>query len=69
MSGNPFWPFDKKKLEHFATTGIMEGKQRETILDGPKKWLKVGQVTDSLKGTRDRMQGQAMIDQAKEHST
>ena len=34
-------------LEHFVTTGIVEGKQRQKMLDGLIKWLNVEQVTDA----------------------
>ena len=31
-----------------------EGKQHEKILAGLTQWLKIGQVTDVLKATRDK---------------
>ena len=39
----------REELEHLVSTGIMEGnsrkKQRETMLNGLTKWLKVGIVS------------------------
>ena len=45
------------------------GKQREKMLDGLTKWLKVGRVTEGLKTTRDRDAWKVMIAFAKEHGT
>ena len=39
------------------------------MLDGPIKWLKVGQVTDTLKVTRNRDVWKVMVAYAKEHGT
>ena len=44
----------RKTLEHLETTGIIEGKQCEKMLDGLTKWLKEGRVTQALKVTWDR---------------
>ena len=49
----------REKLEHLVTTGMIEGKgsrgkQREEMLDGRIKCLKVERVTEELKVTRDR---------------
>ena len=49
----------KEKLEHLVTTEMIEGKrsrekQGEKMLDGLTNKLKVGQVTDALKASRNR---------------
>ena len=56
------------------TTGMIEGKlsrgtQREKMLDELTQWLKVGQVTEALKVTKDKDARKVMIAYAKEHST
>ena len=61
----------REKLERLVTTGMNEGKrstgkQREKLLDGLKKSLEVGRVTDAPKATRDKRK--IMIAYAKEHS-
>ena len=55
----------REKLEHVVTTGMIEGKhsrrkQREMMLDGLTKWLKVELVTYPLKVTRDGDVGKIM---------
>ena len=45
----------KEKLEHLLISGMIEGKcstgkQRKKMLDRITKWLKIGRVTESLKG-------------------
>ena len=45
------------------------GKQREKLLDGLKKSLKLGRVTGALKASRDRDTWKVMITYAKEHGT
>ena len=57
------------KLEHLVKAGLIEGKQREKMMDGLTMCLKVGQVTDALKVTRDRDVWKVMITSAKEHGT
>ena len=47
----------------------IRGKQREKMLDGLTKWLKVGRETEELKATRDRDAWKVMIAYAKEHGT
>ena len=46
-----------EKLEHLVSTGLIKGKcssgKQHEMLDGLTKWLKVRQVTDALKVTRD----------------
>ena len=44
----------REKLEHLVTSGMIVGKQRQKLLNGLTKWLKVGQGTEALKATRDR---------------
>ena len=49
----------REKPKHLVTTGMMVGKcsrekQREKMLDGLTKWLKVGGVTEALKVMKDR---------------
>ena len=49
----------REKLEHLVKTGMIEGKrsrgkQREKMLDGQRKRLKEGRVTEALTATRDR---------------
>ena len=49
----------RENLEHPVTTGMIDGKrstekQRENMLDGLTKWLKVGRVTEALRATRIR---------------
>ena len=44
----------REKLEHLVTTEMIEGKhgrgkQREKMLNGLTKWLKVGRVAEALK--------------------
>ena len=56
----------KEKLEHLVTTRMVEGKcsrekQYEKMLDGLTKCLKVGQVTEPGKATRDRDAWKVMI--------
>ena len=56
----------REKLEHLVTTGMIEGKgsrgkQREEMLDGRIKCLKVERVTEELKVTRDRDAWKVMI--------
>ena len=53
------------KLEHLVTTGMIEGKQREKILDELTKWP-VGRVIVALKTTRDRDAWKVMIAYTKE---
>ena len=63
----------RAKLEHLVTIiGMTEGKrgrvkQPEKMLDGIRNWVKVGQVTDALKVTRDRDVRKVMITYIKEH--
>ena len=45
------------------------GKQREKMLDGLTKWLKLGRLTEALKARRDRDACKVMIPDAKEHGT
>ena len=66
----------REKLEHLMAAGIVQGKhswekQHEKKLDGQKKWLKVGRMTEALKvkAVRDRDARKVMIPYAKEHST
>ena len=64
----------RENLERFVTTGMIEGKcskgkQREKMLDGLTKWLKVRRVTESLKVMRDRDVWKVMVVYAKEHGT
>ena len=66
----------REKLERFVTTRMVEekrsrGKQREKMVDGLTKWLKVGRVTETLKDLvmRDRDARKVMIAYAKEHNT
>ena len=47
----------RKELEHLVTAGMIEEKgsmekQHEKMLDGLTKWLKVGRVTEALKGQK-----------------
>ena len=47
------------KLEHLVTTGMIKGKcsrrtECEKMLDGLKKWFKVGRVADILKAEQDK---------------
>ena len=63
----------KEKQEHLVTTRMIEekrhrGKQSEK-LDGMKKWLKVGRVTEALKAASERDALKVMITYAKEHGT
>ena len=57
------------------TAGMIEGKrsreiQREKMLDGLTKWLKVGRVIEALKVTRDEIEiCGIVIVCAKEHGT
>ena len=49
----------REKLEHHMTTGMIDGKrsrgkQREKMLDGRTKWLKVGRLIDAPKVTSNR---------------
>ena len=60
---------EKLKPEHFVTTGMIEEKQHEKILDGLKKRLKAGRVTDALKATRDRDAWKVIVSYAREHDT
>ena len=62
----------REKLEHLVATGMIEGKrsrgkQHDKMLDGLRKWLKLGRVTGALKATRDRDTQKVMIAYAKEH--
>ena len=64
----------REELEHLVTTGMIEGKysrgkQRKKMLDGLKKWLEVGRVTEALKATRDRDAWKGMIVYAEEQGT
>ena len=59
----------REKLDHFVTIGVIEGKQKENMLDGQKNWLKVGQVTEALAAAKERDACKVMITQAKEHGT
>ena len=64
----------KDKLDHVVTIRMIEGKhstrkQRENMLDGLTKWLKVGRVTDALKAMRDRDARKVMMTYAKERGT
>ena len=45
------------------------GNQREKMLDGLTKWLKVRRVTEALKATRDRGSWKVIIAYAKEYRT
>ena len=38
-----------------------KGKQREKILDGLTKWLRVGRVAETLKATSDRDAWKVMV--------
>ena len=43
----------REKLEDLVTTGMIEanhsrGKQREKMLDGLTKWLKIGRDTEAM---------------------
>ena len=61
----------REKIEHLVTNGngVIEGKQRQKMLEGLTKWLKVGIVVETLKGTRNRDVWKVMIAHAKEHGT
>ena len=48
---------------------MIEGKQRQKMLEGLTKWLKVGIVVETLKGTKIRDVWKVMIAHAKEHGT
>ena len=66
--------FHKLYRKHFVTTGMIErkcsrGKQREKMLDGLTKSLKVGRVTEALKAMRDQDAWKVMIAYSKEHGT
>ena len=56
----------REKLEYLVTTGMMEGKLRENMLDWLTKWLNVGQETDALKVKKDK---RCIITYAKEQGT
>ena len=45
------------------------GYQHEKMLDGLKKWIIVGKVTEALKVTRDKDAWKVMITYAEEHGT
>ena len=62
----------REKLKHILTTGMIKGKrskgkQPEKMLEGRTKWLKVGQVTEAMKATRDRDAWKVMTAYTKEH--
>ena len=63
----------REKLARLVTTGMIEGKgrrgeQREKLLNGPTKWLKIIMESDrNTKMTRDRDTWKVMIAWAKEH--
>ena len=66
----------RTKLEHLASTGMIEGKcstrkQREKMLDGLiiTKWLKVERVTEAMKATWDRDAWKVMMAYSIEHSS
>ena len=64
----------EEKLEDLVTIEIIEGKyrkekQREKMLDGLTKWLKVGRLTDALKATRHSDALKVMIAYTKEQDT
>ena len=48
---------------------MIKVKQREKILDGLRKWFKLGPVTEALKAMRDRDAWKVMMAYAKENST
>ena len=41
-------------MEHLLTAGMIEGKQREKMLDALTKWLLVRQLTEALKMKMDQ---------------
>ena len=60
------WPCDEKRKTTSTTATMIEEKrssrkQREKMLAGLTKWLRVGRLTEELKATRDRDAGQVMI--------
>ena len=64
----------REKLEHLVTTGMTVGKlstrkQREKMLDGLTKLLKIKRVTEleALKAKTHRDEWKVMIVRAKEH--
>ena len=48
---------------------VSGGKQREKMLDGLTKWLKLRRMTEALKATKNKDAWKVMIAYAKEHGT
>ena len=66
-----FFGHDEKR-DTRTSCGNWNGRgetQREKMLDGLTKWLKVGRVTEALKATRDRDAWKVTIAYANEHGT
>ncbi|GFS12970.1 hypothetical protein ElyMa_001385600 [Elysia marginata] len=62
----------REKLEHLITTGKLDGKrgrgkQREKIMDGLKRWLGSGSLTETMTAMGHRELWRNMIADASKH--
>ncbi|GFO46185.1 hypothetical protein PoB_007269000 [Plakobranchus ocellatus] len=59
----------REKLENLVTTGMLEGKQREKLIEGLTDWLKAGKSLEAIEATKDRKKWRTMIANAVKQGT